>query len=496
MAATLAGRLDAGSSHTCIVGEGGRVRCWGVGNFGQLGYGNTNSIGDTEHPSTAGVVDLGQGLRAVSVAAGSEHTCALADDSAVRCWGQGYGGRLGYANSVSIGDDERPAAAGPVQLGQRVRAITAGNYHTCAILDDWTVRCWGVGFTYFGSGHLGYGNTLQIGDDETPGSVGPVDLGAGRTARAITAGSNHTCALLDTGQVRCWGSYFFGQLGVPVQQNIGDNETPGSIAPVDLGPGRTATAISAGTFHTCVILDDGSVRCWGMGPDGSVDLGPGARAIAIAAGSEHTCAVLDDGTVRCWGAARTGKLGYGNLNDIGDDEAPGSAGPVDLGPGRRATAITAGSGHTCAALDDGRIRCWGTHEWGAHGQYGHPWPIGDDETPGQRPPVNLDGMISVAPGVPLDVVAEWVGPGHVSLSWTAPDPGSAPISQYRITWARPGEIKHTQTATTTEPGAFLSGLYPGVYRFTVVASNAARSGPAATSNEVVVEDTEPPPPDM
>ena len=384
--------------------------------------------------------------------------------------------------------------AGAVQLGRRVRAITAGGYHTCAILDDWTVRCWGVGFTYFGSGHLGYGNTLQIGDDETPGSVGPVDLGAGRTARAITAGENHTCAILDDGAVRCWGSYTFGQLGVPVMQNIGDNETPGSIAPVDLGPGRTATAISAGSYHTCVILDDGSVRCWGSGPDGPVDLGPGARAIAIDAGSEHTCAVLDDGTVRCWGVARSGKLGYGNLNDIGDDEAPGSAGPVDLGPGRRATAITAGPGHTCAALDDGRIRCWGTHEHGAHGQYGHPWPIGDDETPGQRPPVNLDGRISVAPGVPFDVVAEWVGPGHVTLRWTAPDPGSAPISQYRITWALPGQTKHTQVATTTSTELFLSGLYPGVYRFTVVAINPARSGLPATSNEVEVSDSEPPPP--
>ena len=203
---------------------------------------------------------------------------------------------------------------------------------------------------------------------------------------------------------------------MPVTQNIGDNETPGSIAPVDLGPGRTATAISAGSYHTCVILDDGSVRCWGSGPDGPVDLGPAPGRSPSTPGASTPAPLLDDGTVRCWGAARSGKLGYGNLNDIGDDEAPGSAGPVDLGPGRRATAITAGTGHTCAALDDGRIRCWGTHEYGAHGQYGHPWPIGDDETPGQRPPVNLDGMISVAPGVPLDVVAEWVGPGHVTLT--------------------------------------------------------------------------------
>ena len=107
--------------------------------------------------------------------------------------------------------------------------------------------------------------------------------------------------------------------------------------------------------------------------------------------------------------------------------------------------------------------------------------------------MNLDGTVSVAPGVPLDVVAEWAGPGHVSLTWTAPDPGSAPISQYTISWVPPGKIKPVR-ATTTEPDAFCPGLEDGIYRFTVVASNAARSGPAATSNEVEVFDWEPPAP--
>ena len=133
----LAGRLDAGTSHTCIVDDAGRVRCWGGGGGGPLGYGNI-----------------------------AGHTCAITDDSAVRCWGQGFGGRLGYANTASIGGDERPVVAGSVQLGRRVRAISAGGSHTCAILDDGTVRCWGVGSTFFGSGHLVFGNTVQIGDED------------------------------------------------------------------------------------------------------------------------------------------------------------------------------------------------------------------------------------------------------------------------------------------------------------------------------------------
>ena len=128
--------------------------------------------------------------------------------------------------------------------------------HTCALLDDNTVRCWGFG----GNGRLGYGNVANAGDDESPGSVGPVDLGPGRTALAITAGGAHSCALLDDHTVRCWGHGFNGALGYggdpnnsdPMlhPQDIGNDETPGSIPPVNLGAGRTATAISAGQSHT------------------------------------------------------------------------------------------------------------------------------------------------------------------------------------------------------------------------------------------------------
>jgi hypothetical protein len=158
------------------------VRCWGAGGFGRLGYGNTNNIGDTETPGSVGPVFLGAGRRAVAISAGHYHTCALLDTGAVRCWGYGTSGQLGYGNMDSIGDDETPGSVGPVFLGagRRAVAISAGDSHTCALLDTGAVRCWGVGF----SGQLGYGNTDWIGDDETPGSVGPVDLG-GLVARKV-----------------------------------------------------------------------------------------------------------------------------------------------------------------------------------------------------------------------------------------------------------------------------------------------------------------------
>ena len=173
--------------------------------------------------------------------------------------------------------------------GRTARALTAGFGHTCAVLDDGTVRCWGVP----GEGRLGYANLNPIGDDELPGMVAPVDLGAGRTAQAIDAGREHTCALLDAGDVRCWGFNGFGQLGIGNTFSIGDDDTPGSVAAVNLGAGRAAVAISAALEHTCALLDDTSVRCWGRGS--------------------------------------AGRLGYCDELTIGNDEPPAAAGPVALG---------------------------------------------------------------------------------------------------------------------------------------------------------------------
>lgn len=341
--------VAAGGFHTCVILDDGAVRCWGYNDNGHLGYGHKTFIGDDEAPGGSGPVDLGSGRTAKAIAAGSDSVCAVRDDGGVLCWGYGQAGRLGYGNENDIGDNETPASAGLVSVGagRTVQAITAGDNHTCAILDDGAVRCWGDGT----SGSLGYGNVAAIGDDELPASAGPVDLGPGRTARAIAAGIDHTCAILDDGSVRCWGRGGNGRLGYGGVANVGDDETPAAMGPVDLGPGRTARAIAAGEDHTCAILDDRSVRCWGKGAGGRlgyanqndigdsetpgsvgpVDLGPGRTAKAITAGEVHTCALLDDGTVRCWGVGAGGVLGYGTVETIGDDETPGAAGPVSLG---------------------------------------------------------------------------------------------------------------------------------------------------------------------
>ena len=170
-----------------------------------------------------------------AVSAGSEHSSALSDVGTVHCWGNGADGRLGYANTTTVGDDETPGSVGAVYLGlgRTATQVAAGADHTCALLDDGTVRCWGSG----AEGQLGYGNTNDVGDDEHPAAAGPVDLGAGRTATEIVAGTSRTCAVLDDGSVRCWGNGDGGGLGYATTDSVGDDETPGSVGPVDLGAG-------------------------------------------------------------------------------------------------------------------------------------------------------------------------------------------------------------------------------------------------------------------
>ena len=197
----------------------------------------------------------------VAAGAGTAHTCAVAGGF-VRCWGFGTLGRLGYADSESIGDDELPSDAGNVDVGGAVVEIGAGDAHTCVRLGNGTIRCWGAA----GSGQLGTGTTNTVGDTETPASIDNIAVGG--TASALAVGSQHTCVITGEG-VRCWGHAGTGQLGYGNLNNIGDTEAPNSVGTVMIG-NTVATAIAAGGNHTCIITAGERVMCWGYGGSGQL----------------------------------------------------------------------------------------------------------------------------------------------------------------------------------------------------------------------------------
>jgi alpha-tubulin suppressor-like RCC1 family protein len=208
--------------------EVGRLTCWGQNGYtGPLGYGYESHVGDTESPAQAGYVNVGGDVEAV--APGFGHTCAILAGGAVRCWGNHL--RIGIpGNEEDIGDDEEPTSIGNTNIGGPAREIIAGDSFSCALREDDEVLCWG-GWT---SGKLGYGTPDDnVGNDETPAEQGPVPLGG--PVRFLSRGSGgreHSCAMLQSGEVRCWGDNGSGQLGLRHLEDVGDDETPDSEDPV------------------------------------------------------------------------------------------------------------------------------------------------------------------------------------------------------------------------------------------------------------------------
>jgi uncharacterized repeat protein (TIGR01451 family) len=404
-AATTAATIAVGGSHTCVVLVDHTVRCWGANSSGQLGLGTTDDRGDSVNEvRSLPAVALGAGRTATAVTAGATHSCALLDNGQVKCWGANGLGQLGAGDTTIRGDgagemgNALPAVA--LGTGRTATAIAAGGGFTCALLDNGQVKCWGSNAT----GQLGLGDTANRGDSagEMGDSLPAVSLGSGRTAVAVTAGADDACALLDNGQVKCWGGNSVGRLGLGDTNPRGDNagEMGDSLAAVSLGAGRTAVAVTAGSSHTCALLDNAQVKCWGANNVGqlglgnttargdnagemgdslpAVSLGTARTATGLTAGDQHTCAVLDNGQLKCWGANSSGRLGVGDASHRGDGagEMGDSLPAVALGSARTAHAVSAGTNHTCAVLDDATVKCWGDNDNGRLGQ-GHVANIGD-----------------------------------------------------------------------------------------------------------------------
>jgi len=218
-------------------------------------------------------INLGTGRTATAIAAGAYYSCAILDNASVKCWGDNTYGQLGIDNTTDMGKTSGSMAQLTginLGTGRTATAISAGDYHTCALLDNASVKCWGRNYY----GELGIDNTTQMGDNTGEMAVLPVvNLGTGRTATAIAAGDYHTCALLDNASVKCWGYNGYGQLGIDNTTHMGDNSSEMAVLPsINLGTGRTATAISAGVYHTCALLDNASVKCWGWNNYGQLGI--------------------------------------------------------------------------------------------------------------------------------------------------------------------------------------------------------------------------------
>jgi len=254
--------------------------------------------------------------------------------------------------------------------------IAAGTYNACAILENQSMVCWGDNE---------YG---QLGDGTTTASAVPiyVNVAANETPVEVTVGQVTACALMESGNIYCWGSGYYGKMGNGEPWN--DDYVNTEMRQVLLPEGQGGQTVSISGGHICTILDNGDVYCWGRGNQGQLGYGgtsnrnipakvnlPGQRgAIAISTGTFMTCAITTDGMGYCWGENDEGQLGNGTTNSRWMTPAE-----VLFPSGYTPVSISAGDDFACALMDNRKVMCWGENNDGRLGQ--GPLSTDDETTP-------------------------------------------------------------------------------------------------------------------
>jgi serine/threonine protein kinase/alpha-tubulin suppressor-like RCC1 family protein/uncharacterized protein YjdB len=332
-AVTFAG-IVAGSAHTCAVASGSQaVWCWGGNDRGQIQPGSGQGARMLQPVALSAT--------ATALAAGTEHTCALADGQ-VTCWGRNAEGQLGT--------DNRGATRYTIP-GLRFQQISAGPAHTCGLTTAGQVYCWG-------KNDMG-----QLGDGSTNRRMKPTPIDASDKFTAVTAGGSHTCALRADGAAVCWGSNWSGQVGGGMKQEL--------PRPTVAEGGTKFRQLAAGGEHTCGVSVAGKVLCWGKNSAGQVGNGSTREQDSptevqstqsftlVVAGKAHTCALASGGRAFCWGEGRQGEIGDGANQDR---SAPTAVRGADL-----FAALAAGDQHTCGVTKAGAVLCWGANAGGQLG---------------------------------------------------------------------------------------------------------------------------------
>ena len=414
-------QISAGASHTCAVTTTGRAYCWGSNASGQIG---DNTTGTNRLTPTA--VDTSTGLTSTTVAtlaAGSQHTCAVTVSGQAYCWGYNTRGQLGDTTTSQRTTPTAVDTSTGLTTTNVASLGVAGN-DTCAVTTTGQAYCWG----WNANGQVG--DNASGTDRLTPT---PVNTTTGLTTTNVAGISNagtHVCAVTTTGQAYCWGANSNGQIGD--NTSGADRLTP---TPVYTTTGLTTTNVTqiARGASTCAVTTTGQAYCWGANSNGEV------------ADNTTTSPRLTPRTVNTTTGLTTTNV----------------------------AAVSAGGNNACALTTPtaGTIYCWGLNSLGQ---------VGDNTSGTNRltpTPLATTPIPTAPPSAPTGLTAS-MGPAQVALSWTA----LAGAGDYQVQWRTNGVGNWTTATSTTGTTLTVTGLTNGTaYEFQVRAHTAGGFGPWTTS---------------
>ena len=365
------------------------------------GGGNPTDDGGGGNPDDSSVTPAPPALQIVG---GFDHTCAKSKSGTLKCWGSDALGQVGNGVELYPDGNAPPNTVTPssvVGLGNDLVGVGNGLSHACAIKSDRTLVCWG--YNYYG----------QLGDGKKePQTATPVVVAGVSNVIQVAGGITFTCAIVSSGNVKCWGDNTHGQLG------NGGNAATTSI--VDVKGLSDAVEIAVGSYHACVLRSGGTVSCWGLNSAGQlgngntmdqyipVDVGSVSQGMHITAGFNFSCAVKSSGQILCWGGNDYGQLGNGSSS------ASPTPNAVTVSNFSDAISIGAGTNHACAVHKTGSVSCWGLND---DGQLGNGMKSATAGTP-TATPVSVVGLSNaVSMGQILGVHSCAANTNGVVLCW-------------------------------------------------------------------------------
>ncbi|MEK7705701.1 MAG: hypothetical protein AAB426_12135, partial [Myxococcota bacterium] len=334
------GSIAAGVSHSCVVTDTGGVLCWGDGTYGALGNGYSDALANPTAACGGPAVALcSVALSASAVVTGADHVCAIGAAGALYCWGSNSDGQVGDGTTTERSTPVPVCVTGSTDTGDCVQlngvaSVSLGARHTCALVGSGDVHCWGDN----SSGKLGDGTIVDRVNPTMVCATGSTDASCVGLASGfpgvvqISVGDEHSCAVTAGHDIKCWGSNYWSQLGLGHLDGDSDDHP------------NPVSVCTAGSSWSDVL--------------GSCDNGgavlPLAAVASVSSGALHTCVVLTGGELRCWGDDRSGQLGDASSAawDWRDNPVPvcltGSGTGGNCAALTGASVVVSGAYHACA----------------------------------------------------------------------------------------------------------------------------------------------------